>query len=279
MTMDETRALQLKLLEVIAYIDKVCKENEIEYYLSCGSALGAMRHKGFIPWDDDLDVMMSMDNYIKFQKAFASLPKDKYVFQSQTTDKNYYMLFGKVRDITTTFVDEGCVDKDIISGVYIDIFPLVGVPRQGWKKKIQKFHRALAMSTYVNIINNKTANRIFHFLVSVFGKERVHKFGYRGCIKYPFSECDEVCSIFDGDGYECNIFKKSFLGKPTYVDFEDTKLPIPENADAYLTYIYGDYMKIPKKEDQKTHDIVFMDLNNPYTMYFKDGKFIGKPHE
>lgn len=271
----ETKELQSKLLEIIEFIDTICRENQITYYLSCGSALGAVRHKGFIPWDDDLDIMMSMDNYIKFQEAFKKTTNDKYVFQSLDTDKNYYMLFGKVRDITTTFIDEACIDKDIISGVYIDVFPLVGVPKENWKKKLQKTSRALAMSSFVNIINGKMANTIFKILSHVFGKQRIYKFGYHGCVKYAFSECDECCSIFDGDGYECNVFHKSCLGEPVYVEFENLKLPIPQFPDQYLTNLYGDYMCIPKEEDQRTHEIVFMDLQNPYTKYFKNGRYIG----
>lgn len=275
MILKQTKELQEKLLEIITFIDDFCRKNNITYYLSCGSALGAVRHKGFIPWDDDLDIMMSMEDYIRFKELFTKLPKGKYVFQDLSTEKNYYMLFGKVRDVTTTFIDEACIDKDIISGVYIDIFPLVGVPKQNWKKKVQKISRAFAMSTYVNVINNNKANFIFKCLQHIFGKKRIYEFGYRGCVKFPFSEYDDCCSIFDGDGYECNIFKKCFLGEPKYVDFENIRLPIPQFSDKYLSKIYGDYMKIPKEDEQRTHEIVFMDLHNPYTKYFRNGKYIG----
>ena len=136
---DYKKKLQSKIFEMLKDIDKLCKENDIEYYLISGSALGAVRHKGFIPWDDDLDIGMTDENYFKFLKICEEkLDKDKYFVQTPKTEKNYYLSFAKIRDITTTLVEENNVDIDITYGVYIDVFPFVGVPNNKMNRNILK---------------------------------------------------------------------------------------------------------------------------------------------
>lgn len=271
--MEQTRELQKKILEIVKFIDTLCKEHNITYYLCYGSALGAIRHKGFIPWDDDFDIMMDMENYQRFTELFADNSYDNYVLQNQKSDKNYYLLFGKVRDISTTYIECDNVDRDIMYGVFVDIFPLVGVPNNKWQRTMQKTQRAFVMSTYINVINSKKLKKLYDLIVHIFGKKRVRKFGYRGCVKYPFATHDLCCNIFDGDSYELNTFPKAYLGTPLYVPYEDTLLPVPQNYDDYLSGIYGDYMRIPSPENRKLHDVYFMDLKTPYIEYIKEGKF------
>ena len=131
------KALQIKMLSIIKDIDKICRENNIEYYLLYGSCLGAVRHKGFIPWDDDMDIGMTDENYFKFLDVCErEFDKDKYFIQNIKTEKNFYLSFTKVRDITTTLVEEENKDMNVTYGVYIDVFPLVGVPKNKFKRKI-----------------------------------------------------------------------------------------------------------------------------------------------
>ena len=132
------RDLQLKLLEIAKYVDDLCRKNSIEYYLIYGSALGAKRHKGFIPWDDDFDIAMTYENYQKFITICDKfLDKKKYFLQRMESEPKYYLSFMKLRDITTTLIEEANKDKEITYGVYIDIFPLVGVPKNKIKRKIR----------------------------------------------------------------------------------------------------------------------------------------------
>ena len=266
---DYKRDLQLKILEIAKYIDKICKDNNIDYYLIYGSCIGAVRHKGFIPWDDDMDIAMTYENYLKFVEVYnEKVDHSKYFLQMPENEPNYYLSFSKFRDITTTLIEEGNKDINITNGVYIDIFPLVGVPKSKLKRKILEINRAFALSANINIINNKFLYGVFKIILKVFGKKRILKYCSKKCIKYSCNDCDEWSSIFDGDGFDLGISPKDVYGHPTYVDFEDTKLPIPEKYDEYLTHIYGDYMKIPTKEeiDFKTHTPFFIDYNNHYTM-------------
>lgn len=269
---DYKRKLQLKILDIVKVIDKLCRDNDIEYYILYGSALGAIRHKGFIPWDDDFDIGMTYDNYIRFLEICEKkLDKDKYYVQTPTKEKNYYLSFSKIRDITTTLIEEENKDIDIVRSVYVDVFPLVGVPNNKFKENILKINRAFMLSANKNIINNKILSKIFNGILKIFGRKRILEYSSKRCFKYNTKDCNYWCSIADGDGFEQNKLKKNIYGKPKYIDFEDIKLPVPEKTDAYLKNIYGDYMKIPSKEQIKAreHTPYYLNLNMPYTEYLK----------
>ena len=269
------RKLQLKLLEMLKCIDKLCKENDIEYYLIYGSCLGAIRHNGFIPWDDDLDIGMTDINYKKFLKICEEkLDTKKYYIQTPEKEENYYLSFSKIRDITTTLVEEKNIDKDIVYGVYIDVFPLVGVPHNKIKRILLKINRAFMLSANINIINNKLLKKVFDLILKIVGRKKILKICTRNCFKYNSHNCDKVISVADGDGFEINIIDKKDLEKPKYVKFEDDLFPVPHNPDKYLTRIYGDYLKIPSDEEikKREHTPYFLDLNLPQEEYKKQMK-------
>ena len=269
------RELQLTMLDMIKDIDALCKKHNIEYYIAYGSCIGAVRHKGFIPWDDDFDITMTDDNYFKFLDICEKeLDKNKYYVQTPEKEEKYYLSFAKIRNIQTTLIEEKNSDIDITYGVYIDVFPLVGVPDNKLKKQLLKINRAFMLSSNINVINNKILKTIFNLLLRIFGRKRILKYTTKRCFKYKCSECKEIVSIADGDGFEKNIINKDVLGKPKYVPFEDIYLPIPEGYDTYLTNIYGDYMQIPSKEQIKKSEHIpyFIDLNMPYSEYKKKGK-------
>ncbi len=266
------RNLQLKILEMVKYLDQFCKENNIEYYIIYGSCLGAVRHKGFIPWDDDFDIGMTLENYNKFvDLCKTQLDTNKYFLQTLDTDPNYYLSFAKLRDINTTLIEEKNKGISIQYGVYVDIFPIVGIPKNKFSRKMQAINRAFALSANINVINSKFLYSIFKLILAVFGKQKLLRYCSKQAIKYSCKDYDEWCSIFDGDGLNLNSTTKSIMGKPTYVPFEDTFLPIPEKYDEYLTHIYGDYMQIPTPEQikAKEHTAYVLDLNHSYEEYLK----------
>lgn len=271
------RDIQRTMLEMIKDIDKLCRENDIEYYIAYGSCLGAIRYKGFIPWDDDFDIMMTDEYYFKFLDICKKkLDKNKYYVQTPDKEENYYLSFSKIRNIQTTLIEENNSDIDIIYGVYIDVFPLVGVPENKLKRSILKINRAFMLSSNINVINKRLLSKTFNIILKIFGKENVLKYTTKQCFKYKCKNCSNVVSICDGDGFEINEIQKSILGKPKYVDFEDTKLPIPEDVNKYLTKIYGDYMRIPTKEEikAKEHTPYFLDLNLPCSEYIRKKKIL-----
>lgn len=269
---DYKRNLQLKILDIVKEIDRICNLYSIEYYLIYGSALGAVRHQGFIPWDDDFDIRMTYENYNKFIKVCdKELNKNKFFLQTPDNEPNYYLSFMKLRDITTTLIEEGNKNKNITYGVYVDIFPIVGVPKQKLKRKILEINRAFALSANINVINSKILFLVFRIILKTFGKKNILKICTKNCVKYSCNDYEDWCSIFDGDGFVTNLTTKTIMGKPTRVQFEDIELPIPEKSDEYLKHIYGDYMKLPTKEQikQKEHTPYIIDLEHSYEEYLK----------
>ena len=127
------------------------------------------------------------------------------------------------------------------------------------------------LSANKNIINNKIFSKIFNVVLKIFGRKRILKYSSKRCFKYNTQDCNYWCSIADGDGFEQNKLEKSVYGRPKYIDFEDIKLPVPEMTDVYLKKIYGDYMKIPSKEQIKAreHTPFYLDFDMPYTDYLK----------
>lgn len=269
---DYKRDLQLCILDMIKDIDKLCKRHNIEYYVAYGSCLGAVRHKGFIPWDDDFDIILKYDQYQKFLDVCKKeLDKKKYFVQTPETEPNYTLSFSKIRNIKTTLIEESNKDEDIVNGVYIDVFPLVGYPKNKIKRKILEINRAFTLSANRNVINNKFLHSIFLIILKIFGRKKILNYCTKRCVKYSCDSCDELISIFDGDGISISVYDKKVLGKPKIVKFEDISLPIPEDYDTYLKIIFGDYMKIPNKEqiELKTHTPYILDLNHSYEEYKK----------
>lgn len=266
------RSLQLKILDIVKDIDNICKKNNIEYYLAYGSCLGAVRHSGFIPWDDDFDIMIKYDDYIKFLRICEEeLDKSKYFVQTLETDPNYYLSFAKIRNINTTLIEEANKNIDIVNGIYVDVFPLVGYPNSKIKQLLFKINRAFALSANINVINNKFLSKIFKLLLKTFGKQKILKYCTKQCVKYSCDKSKHLISVFDGDGVDVNLTTAEILGNPIYANFEDITLPIPHNFDTYLRNIYGDYMKFPSKEqiEQKTHTPYILDLEHSYEEYLK----------
>lgn len=269
---DYKRKLQLRILDIVKDVDKICRENDIDYYILYSSALGAIRHQGFIPWDDDFDIGMTFDNYVKFLEICEKkLDKNKYYVQTPEKEKNYYLSFSKIRDIRTTLIEEGNENIDIVRSVYIDVFPLVGIPNNKIKERILKINRAFMLSANMNVINNKFLRCIFDIILKIFGRRKILKYTTKRCFKYNTNDCEYWCSIADGDGYIQNKIKREIYGKPKYVKFEDIMLPVPENTDKYLKNIYGDYMKIPSEEQIKfrEHTPYYLNFDLPYDEYKK----------
>ena len=251
------------------FVDKICKDNNIQYYLMYGTCLGAVRHKGFIPWDDDFDVGMTYENYLKFIKVMEN-QNSKYVIQTIDNDKEYNRLYAKVRDTATTYIEKGNESRNMIQGLYIDIFPIVGFPNNKFLQKKFKFERAMAMYPYTNMIKNKVMNIVAK--VIYFGRDfkKVSKKYQKRIVKYDVNSCDLVISICS-NYYEKEIMNKEIYGNPSIVKFEDTNFPIPEKNDLYLTKIYGNYMEIPSKEqiEKMQHPVYKIDLENSYKKYIK----------
>lgn len=268
------RDVQNRILEIMKYIDSLCRQNGIVYYIMGGTALGAIRHGGFIPWDDDLDIFMTPDQYDKFKVVFERCNSKLFVLQEWRTTPNY-LEYAKVRMNGTTFIEEAFKDCfDMHQGIYVDIMILHKVPNSAFlQKKIycySKFVTLYALSQR----NWRPKTKIQKILLK--------SLKYIPC-KYIAKHCYQNIYRYDGltDGYKyCywitpakfknGLFDKDFFSSPVDIPFEDTVLLGSEKITEYLEYRYGDYMKLPSEEQRKAavHAMVF-DTEKDYSEYQK----------
>jgi lipopolysaccharide cholinephosphotransferase len=267
--------LQNKILEIMVDVDKVCRKNSIEYYIMGGTALGAKRHGGFIPWDDDLDIYMTPDNYKKFLKCFDQLGIDKYVIQEHGKVNDMIHL-SKVRMNGTTYIEPLYKGKEMHHGIFIDIFILHNCPNNILQQKIQYF-----WSKYITILDlaHRGYSRrkgVAGILIKVFRmlpENFLRKFAMRSIYKYDDKKTDYYCNFFGKARFKQGKYKREIFGIPTDVCFETVKLMAPEKLHEFLKQRFGDYMKVPSPERIKWEQHAeIWDTNKDFREYVKVGE-------
>ena len=271
-TPEELRKWQLKLLEILVYFRDFCESHNLRFYLAAGTCIGAVRHHGFIPWDDDLDVQMPRKD---FEKLFELWERDadKSRFRCERTDEHKCVKFqmGLARSMDTTCIFDHSVDMDICQGLKIDIEFLDGVPNEKWKRKINEIVSklfALLRAERVPNRKSKAVKIMSKVLLTLFPTHR---------IRYKVSRMLEKYLMrydFDGD-YEyvrylsTDLRRKCLYDKAVYLDFEGYKMPVPVGYDEYLRDQYGDYTQLPPESKRKpiTDNIFFYDLDHSYLNY------------
>lgn len=253
---DEYGFLQLqdKILEIAVYVDSVCKQNDIDYCLMGGSALGAKRHGGFIPWDDDLDIFMTPDAYEKFRSVFnREGDKKKYYLQEWGLTDGMVSI-SKVRMNGTTYIESLLKDWDIHHGIYIDIFILHNCPdhkiQQMWQCLWAKYviMKGLAVRGY----NEKKGFLGFALKVMRHLPDKMWvKYGLKQVYKYRNKDTGFFCNFMGRAIFKNAIYDKKFFTPTVYVPFEKVWLKVPKNLHEFLTYRFGDYMIPPDKATVK----------------------------
>ncbi|ASW43553.1 LicD family protein [Clostridium isatidis] len=270
------KKLQMYQLQMLKDIDRVCKNNNIQYYVTWGSALGAVRHGGFIPWDDDIDISMTWDNYIRFEKIAQKELGDKYFYQSQETDEFCFTLWNKVRINNTTSMEKHLRHIKCHYGICMDIFPIVGVPNSAIKRLIQKLQILIyRIFSYERYLTNKNpeGNTLFKIIYGVFPKkfkEYIKNKCLKEITKYKINDCDECIEFLSGS-YNKMLFKSNMFGNGKKILFEDMEVIIPEKYHEYLTRCYGDYMVLPPEEDRIGHGDAIVDFDKSYEYYWENG--------
>ncbi len=263
------KPLHNKMLELLLWIDSFCKENKIEYSLAYGSVLGAVRHKGFIPWDDDADIYMTSESYEKFRESFKKIEGTNCEYLLQEIEAIDGMCtISKIRINNTTFIEPLFKNSDIHQGIYIDIFILHNAPSNKIQRRIMcLFNQYLVLKSLSNRRYKRSKyNIIFNFL-RLFPTDFLRKFSLKQIYKYDNLESD---CFFDVD---LRVYKKSFFSKDLIfpsveMEFENVKLMVPQKATEYLEYIYGDYMTTVSYEKavESQHAEVW-DVNKDYKEY------------
>lgn len=240
------RRHQLRMLDMLKYIDKVCQENNIPYWLSSGTCIGAIRHGGFIPWDDDVDIEMLGQDYKRFLKIMENRADGQYVVQTHANDAGYIHPFCKIRDKVSEIVENPISDRDYkYKGIFIDVFKM----EPSNSRIIALIGKYLFLGCWVTYkINNKTLRRIcrsvnyfWAFVVIApimsFINRIVPTTRLRHCFGSTFLKPRNINDIF-----------------PLHrIMFEDCEVNVPCNADKYLRNIYGDYMRLPNLDKIAIH--------------------------
>ena len=240
-------------LDILKEFIRICHELNLTYYAAYGTVLGAIRHRGFIPWDDDIDVAMPREDYDFFLEKAQFLIKDNYFVQTYKTDKEYSQPFAKMRRSDTTFIEKASKYMDINHGIYIDIFPLDGYPKSKKDRFIFKWKR-ITYDHYIynsgdlkkEVGKNKWICLISHCMKKINAVEAAERKD-RLSKRFPYKDSNIVgCLLQDSPSKE--VMGKDKFGKGTKVQFEDIEIRVPEKFDEYLKAIYGDYMKLPPEE-------------------------------
>ena len=264
--------VQNKILDIMKFIDSVCRENSITYYIMGGTALGAVRHSGFIPWDDDLDIFMTPDEYDKFKKVFLDLNSDKFVLQEwKTTEK--YLEYAKIRMNGTTFIEEQFKDrKDMHHGIYVDIMILHKAPKSDFMKRwvyLESKYVTLYALSQRNWKPKSKGQALVLSLLKVLPNELISKLCYKNIYSYDKkTDFNEYCYWITPAKFNKGIFNKKLFEEPEEIQFEDVCLKAPTDIKKYLSLRYGDYMKLPSREEQKAavHAQLF-DCEKDYNCY------------
>lgn len=243
------RQHQYKMLEMLLDFDRICKKNDIRYWLSSGTLLGAVRHKGFIPWDDDLDVEMLRDDYLKYRNVIASELSNIYVLQDYVSDSNYVAAYSKLRHLHSKIFEKGNKDlKYKYRGIYIDIFLL---------EHINKKSAVLSSYLHTILFNISRSKASFSILIKFYRSiltlllyPIIRVFNFRGS-KNVLRDC--LGSRCYTPRYVHDIFPLN------YIEFEGHLFPVPNNYDHYLKVMYGDYWQIPSNIETHTLNIEFLE--------------------
>lgn len=254
---DSLAHLQKLELEILIEFDKFCQNNNLKYYLAEGTLLGAVRHKGFIPWDDDIDVMMPREDYEKFLKLAIKKFNKNYKIQCIQTEPKYWVIASKIRMLK----DTGYVQNDVLkmtdnAGVYIDIFPLDYLPEIYSKeiafnfKMIRLLRRMLWLKTGFSK-KKSLRNKILKFFANFISVEKYHELIKKRMTKYNNRPHKYIVNY--GSYYPLSklIIPAHVYGEGKYLDFENYKFLVPNDYDYILTNVYGDYMQLPPENKRK----------------------------
>lgn len=260
-------SVQKILLGFLLEIDRICKKHNIKYFLAGGTLLGAIRHQGFIPWDDDADVMMLREDYDKFLKILPSELQDNMFLQ--TLEKTSHFPFAKIRIKNTVFSTEFTSRFDNVhQGIFFDV---LAQDHTSNSNLISKLHMQTAASSRWLVLNKwrgtkvdsngRLASFVMNTIKKIFSLNFFEKMQNK--LIPLFKNKKNAKWLYDSMGRNISRgrFPKKWLTESVLVDFEGYRLPVPKEYDKYLTYLYGDYMDmIPVSKRHVSHEIIQMDL-------------------
>jgi len=253
----ECEKLHECLLMIAKEIKRICEKNNIKYFLIGGSLLGAVRHNGFIPWDDDMDIGMLRKDYDEFIRVCKYDLGEAFHLCSLSTEEYYSRPFAKLRLRGTYFPDYG-QSENIDNGIYVDIFPIDVMPIGRFRQKVQILHIKLwrnSLSAKLSTFRGTRKNKIIYMILTSF-RILPKKMLVRNLVKWEtkYNNSTSFCYYINFSSnykYGREIFpKESLCGQMKYLPFEDTEFMVPSNYEAVLKQLYNDYMKLPPVDQQ-----------------------------
>ena len=276
----DIETLHAHILKILLAVDGVCRQHGIRYFCWAGTMLGAVRHQGFIPWDDDMDVCMPRPDYDRFMEHAHEWLPDPLEALCIETCPNYPGGFGKVVDSSTTLIERA--HTDYVAGIYIDVFPIDGISKH-------RLARRWAVARY------KALDKLLYFIhrdpykhghgmkawpvlliQRLFTQEWARRQLRAAYLAYDYDKSEYVLDYDDGLR---GIIAKRVLGTPKPVVFEGHEVMGVEHADEYLRTKYGDYMVVPPHDHQRQHNFFYLDYNLPYREYHDHRSFVEKNEE
>lgn len=266
-TIKQVKKLELKILK---YVQQVCENNNIKYYLIGGTLLGAVRHKGFIPWDDDIDIVMFRDDYNRFIELMNDDIEDGFFMQNFRTEPMYTRYITKIRLDGTKFLERSLDNYPIHHGIFIDIFPLDKISYKNQKKidrRVQFANKILAARMIKNgqlNMSNKNKSLVFSIIKPLV--KIIPLRVYSDLIDWIYcydnkKKCEYVTNFSSQYGWRKQTFPIDVYGEGTYLEFEGHQFMAPAKWEVILKSLYGDYMQLPPEEKQNSgHDVVHIDL-------------------
>lgn len=270
---DVVKNMQKKLLPMLKWFHEFCLENNLRYYALGGDYAGAVRHKGFIPWDDDIDVGMPREDYDRFISLCKNKKFGNYVVEvADKNNKDFFFGYGKIYDVSTTLIEHG--RYNIKRGIFIDLFLLDGVGNN--VKEAFEFCRPIYLK--YQLLMTKTCalskNRVWYKNIAIILGRCIPSTIFNSmellikidglCRTYKYDECQYVANIFGNWGTK-EIVKKDIMGVPQIYTFEGIEIYGVEKYDQYLTSLYGEWRKLPPENQQISHhDFVYLNLSESF---------------
>lgn len=255
---------KMELIKMFAFFDKVCRENDIKYSLIGGSLIGAIRHKGIIPWDDDIDIILDKNNYDKLIYVFENKEfDDTYKLVNYKNDKSFFFPFSKLMNTKTKVIEHNSHKKIENYGIFLDIFYYVNMPNE-YKMQKKYFRSIKLINSLLSITDPKEKGinimrRILRFsknlIAKVIGDNRIHNIQEKNMNKYLNYSCDYIVSNWPVYDMNKEIQEKKNIKEYIDADFEGIKAMIFKNYDNILKNTFGDYMKLPPEDKRINHNM------------------------